>query len=824
MAPTPQLKRLHLASPGRDHDEAELREAILAKLTYALGKTGEAASDADWYQATALAVRDRVIKIFLHSRAETRRHTKKRVYYLSIEFLIGRLLFDTLTNLQLVEPARAALKSLGADLDRLREAELDPALGNGGLGRLAACYLDSMSALGIPAYGYGIRYENGLFEQRFSDGWQQEFPEDWLAHGNPWELNRREAPYSIGFGGSVEYLGGDDDTARALWYPAERVLAVPYDTPIAGWRGRHANMLRLWSARAVTPIQLAAFNRGDYVGATAARAQSEAISRFLYPNDSTPEGQELRLRQEYFFTSASLQDLVRRHLDEFATLDNLADHAAVQLNDTHPAVAVAELMRILVDDHDFTWEQAWTITRATLSYTNHTLLPEALESWPVELFGRLLPRHLQIIYLINHHHLQETQRRGLHEKDFLSAVSLVHENGDKRVRMAHLAFLGSHCVNGVSALHTELMRKTVFRDLARTTSTRIINKTNGITFRRWLFEANQPLTQLLIATVGDRVLDEPGRLLDLGLAAEDETFVQRYRQARRENKAKLADVLQASTGVPIDPEALFDVHVKRIHEYKRQLLNLLETVALYQEIRSQAHADHVPRVKIFAGKAAASYDRAKMIIKLANDIAQVVNSDPDVAGRLTVVFAPNYGATLAERIMPAADLSEQISTAGMEASGTGNMKLALNGALTIGTLDGANIEIREHVGAENVIIFGLTAEEVAERQRAGFTGAMAVEGSPRFAAVLESLRNGTFSRDDPGRFVPIVESLLAFDRFMVAADFEAYWKAQRAVDALWRSPRDWWRMAILNTARMSWFSSDRAIREYAREIWHVPVG
>jgi starch phosphorylase len=824
MVPTPQLKRLHLASPGRDHDEAELREAILAKLTYALGKTAEAASDADWYQATALALRDRVIKIFLHSRAETRRHTKKRVYYLSIEFLIGRLLFDTLTNLQLVELARAALKSLGADLDRLREAELDPALGNGGLGRLAACYLDSMSALGIPAYGYGIRYENGLFEQRFSDGWQQEFPEDWLAHGNPWELNRREAPYSIGFGGSVEYLGGDDDTARALWYPAERVLAVPYDTPIAGWRGRHANMLRLWSARAVTPIQLAAFNRGDYVGATAARAQSEAISRFLYPNDSTPEGQELRLRQEYFFTSASLQDLVRRHLDEFATLDNLADHAAVQLNDTHPAVAVAELMRILVDDHDFTWEQAWTITRATLSYTNHTLLPEALESWPVELFGRLLPRHLQIIYLINHHHLQETQRRGLHAKDFLSAVSLVHENGDKRVRMAHLAFLGSHCVNGVSALHTELMRKTVFRDLARTTSTRIINKTNGITFRRWLFEANQPLTQLLIATVGDRVLDEPGRLLDLGLAAEDETFVRRYRQARRENKAKLADVLLASTGVPIDPEALFDVHVKRIHEYKRQLLNLLETVALYQEIRSRSHADHVPRVKIFAGKAAASYDRAKMIIKLANDIAQVVNSDPDVAGRLTVVFAPNYGATLAERMMPAADLSEQISTAGMEASGTGNMKLALNGALTIGTLDGANIEIREHVGAENVIIFGLTAEEVAERQRAGFTGAMAVEGSPRFAAVLESLRNGTFSRDDPGRFVPIVESLLAFDRFMVAADFEAYWKAQRAVDALWRSPRDWWRMAILNTARMSWFSSDRAIREYAREIWHVPVG
>jgi len=837
MAATPQLKRLHLTSPGRDSDEeVELREAIQAKLTYALGKIREAATDVDWYHATALALRDRVINTFLQTRAETKRQKKKRVYYLSIEFLIGRLLFDTLTNLRLVEPARAALASLGADLDRLRDVEPDAALGNGGLGRLAACYMDSLSALGIPAYGYGIRYENGLFEQRFSDGWQQEFPEDWLAVCNPWELNHREAPYSIGFGGTVEYLGGDDATARAFWYPAERVLAVPYDTPIAGWRGHHANMLRLWSARAITPIQLAAFNRGDYVGATAGRAQTEAISRFLYPNDSTPEGQELRLRQEYFFTSASLQDLVRRHLDEFPTLDNLAEQAAVQLNDTHPAVAVAELMRILVDEHDFAWEQAWTITRGTLSYTNHTLLPEALETWPIDLFGRLLPRHLQIIYLINWHHLQETQRRGLYERDFLSAVSLLQENGDKRVRMAHLAFLGSHCVNGVSQLHTELMRKSVFHNLAHTTSTRIVNKTNGITFRRWLYEANRPLTELLIATLGERILDEPGHLLELHERVEDEAFVARVRQARLVNKTRLAGVLQASTGVQIDPHALFDVHIKRIHEYKRQLLNLLETIALYQEIRTRAHEDHVPRVKIFAGKAATSYNRAKLVIKLANDIARVVNSDPDVGGRLKVVFAPNYSATLAERIIPAADLSEQISTAGMEASGTGNMKLALNGALTIGTLDGATIEIREHVGADNLVIFGMTAEEVAEKQRAGFTGAdvfkggaavegaAAVEGSPRLAAVVESLRSGAFSPDDPGRFMPIVDSLLSYDRFMVAADFDAYWQAQREVDALWRSPHNWWRASILNTARMSWFSSDRAVRDYAREIWHVPVG
>ena len=824
MAATPQLKRLHLTSPGRGSDEAELREAIQGKLAYALGKTREAATDADWYHATALAVRDRVINIFLHTRAETKRQKKKRVYYLSIEFLIGRLLFDALTNLQLVEPARAALASLGADLDRLREVEPDAALGNGGLGRLAACYLDSLSALGIPAYGYGIRYENGLFEQRIRDGWQQEFPEDWLARGNPWELNHGDVPYSVGFGGSVEYLGGDKATARALWYPAERVLAVPYDTPIAGWRGRHANTLRLWSALAVTPIQFAAFNHGDYVGATAARAETEAISGSLYPNDSTPEGQELRLRQEYFFTSASLQDLTRRHLDEFPTLDNLADQAAVQLNDTHPAIAVAELMQILVDDHDFAWEQAWTITRATLSYTNHTLLPEALESWPIELFGQLLPRHLQIIYLINWHHLQETERRGLHGRDFLSAVSLVHENGDKRVRMAHLAFLGSHCVNGVSCLHTELLRTTVFHDLARTTSTRIVNKTNGITFRRWLHEANRPLTELLTATLGDRVLDEPGRLLELGQAAENEIFVGRVRRARLDNKSRLASALRASTGIAIDPHALFDVHIKRIHEYKRQLLNLLETIALYQEIRARPDADHVPRVKIFAGKAAASYDRAKLIIKLANDVAHVVNNDPVMRDRLKVVFAPNYSATLAEKIIPAADLSEQISTAGMEASGTGNMKLALNGALTIGTLDGANIEIREHVGAENVVIFGLTAEEVAEKQRKGFVGAGAVDASPRLAAVVDSLADGTFSRDDPDRFVPIVKSLCEYDRFMVAADFDAYWQAQRAVDALWRSPAAWWRASILNTARMSWFSSDRAVREYAREIWRVPVG
>jgi starch phosphorylase len=811
------------APPDPNSDEAKFGDAIQTKLTYVLGKTVENANDYDWYQATVLAVRDRIVDIWMDARKETKRLKKKRVYYLSIEFLIGRLLLDTLSNLRLVEPARRALAGMGVDLDQLRMVEPDAALGNGGLGRLAACFMDSLSALGIPAYGYGIRYENGLFEQRIKDGWQKEHPEEWLARGNPWEFARSGSGYAVGFGGMVEYLGGDEATARAVWRPAQTVLAMPYDTPITGWRGRHVNALRLWSARASSPIQLSALDRGDLIGATASRAHSETISRVLYPNDATPAGQELRLRQEYFFTSASLQDLTRRHFEEFGTLETLDQHAAVQLNDTHPAIAVAELMHILVDEHSIAWTKAWKITRATLSYTNHTLLPEALETWPADLIGRLLPRHLQIIYLINWFHLRAVERAGCEDLEFLANVSLVEENGDKRVRMAHLAFLGSHCVNGVSALHTDLLRKTVFHNLAETAPTRIVNKTNGITIRRWFYDANGALTDLLVETLGERVLDDPRCLTELEPLANDKEFVAQCQKARAANKWKLAELLQARTGVRAPPGALFDVQIKRVHEYKRQLLNILEAIALYQAIRARPREPWVPRVKIFAGKAAASYDRAKLIIKLANDVANVVNADPVVGDRLKVAFAPNYSVSLAEAIIPAADLSEQISTAGMEASGTGNMKLALNGALTIGTLDGANIEIREHVGADNIFIFGMTAAEVVERQKAHFKGAQAIEASPRLAAVVKSLSAGEFSPDDLKRFAPIVQSLLDYDRFMVAADFEAYWAAQRAVDRLWQSPADWWRMSILNTARMGWFSADRTIREYAREIWHVPV-
>jgi starch phosphorylase len=803
--------------------EAELRDAIQAKLVYGLGKNPATARESDWYRATAMAVRDHVVDIWMKSRRETKRLKKKRVYYLSIEFLVGRLLLDTLTNLRLAEPARRALHSLGLDLDRLREVEPDAALGNGGLGRLAACFMDSMAALGIPAYGYGIRYEHGLFEQRIRDGWQEEHPETWLMHGNPWEFPHPDKRYTVSFGGVVEYLGGDEATARAIWYPAEMVLAVPHDTLFGGWRGRHANALRLWQAQAPSPIHLSALDHGDLIGATAARVRAEAISRVLYPNDATAQGQELRLRQEYFFTSASLQDITRRHLEEFGTLDSLADQAAIQLNDTHPAIAVAELMRILVDEHNIGWTRAWRITRATLSYTNHTLLPEALETWPVELFGRVLPRHLQIIYLINWFHLKAVERAGCADPEFLASVSLVQENGDKRVRMGHLAFLGSHCVNGVSALHTELLRKTVFGDLAGTVPTQIINKTNGITFRRWLYDANGPLTGLLVRTLGERMLDEPEVLQGLEQLVTNEDFVAQYRKARTHNKLRLAALLHKCTGVRLPSQALFDVQIKRVHEYKRQLLNLLEAIALYQAIRADPNGEWAPRVKIFAGKAAASYTRAKLIIKLANDIAKVVNADPVVGDRLKIVFAPNYSVSLAEAIIPAADLSEQISTAGMEASGTGNMKLALNGAITIGTLDGANVEIREKVGADNVFIFGMNATEVDRTRELGFTGAAAVDESPRLKAVLDALGDGTFSPDDVSRYAPIVQSLLAEDRFMVAADFDSYWDAQRAVDRLWRTPADWWRMSILNTARMGWFSSDRTVREYARDIWRVPV-
>ena len=813
----------NLPSPD---DIATFRENILRKLTYAIGKDAGHASQLDWYEAVALATRDRMIDRWMDRTRETYRQNGKRVYYLSLEFLIGRLLTDSLSNLGLLDIAREALAELGVDFDQIRLQEPDAALGNGGLGRLAACFMESMATLGVAAYGYGIRYDHGLFRQAIVDGWQHEQTETWLNFGNPWEFERAEVSYLIGFGGHVTALpraGDEQALSQHFWHWAEGVRAIAYDTPTVGWRGSSVNTLRLWRARAEADFHLERFNAGDHIGAVAEEARAESISRVLYPADSTEAGQELRLRQEYFFVAASLQDLLRRHLDQHQSVLSLPEYNAIQLNDTHPAIAVAELMRLLVDVHDVLWEKAWALTVATLSYTNHTLLPEALETWPVGLMERLLPRHMQIIYLINAQHLDSLRARDINDARLLRSVSLIEEDHGRRVRMGNLAFLGSHCVNGVSALHTQLMRETVFTDLHRLYPQRISNKTNGITFRRWLYQANPSLTRLLVEHVGEDLLDAPEtRLRKLEPFAEQAEFRRRFAEQRLANKELLAGLIQERVGIRVDPHALFDVHVKRIHEYKRQLLNLLHTVALYQAIRADPGGDWVPRVKIFAGKAAASYHTAKLIIKLTNDIARTINDDPTVRDLLKVVFLPNYNVSLAERIIPAADLSEQISTAGLEASGTSNMKFALNGALTIGTLDGANVEMSEQIGLEHMFIFGMTAQEVEARKQAGEYNAEAtIYQSPRLNEVLMAIRNGAFSADDPGRYTALIDGITWHDTFMVCADFEAYWQAQREVEKRWRDPARWWRSAVLNTARTGWFSSDRTIREYAEEIWKV---
>ena len=806
-----------------DHatDDA-LHEVILAKLLYSIGKSPGRASQRDWLVATSLAVRDRVVETWATSAREARSKGAKRVHYFSLEFLIGRLLFDAAGNLGMIEQLRRVLGRNGVSLDDIRTQEPDAALGNGGLGRLAACFMESMATLAIPAFGYGIRYDHGLFRQSIVDGWQQERPENWLSSGNPWEFQRPELNYTIGFGGAVSASYEAGRTAYA-WNPSETVLAVAFDTPIVGYGNKHANTLRLWSARAADPMQLEAFNRGDHVGALHDRVRAEAISRVLYPGDESPAGQELRLRQEFFFASASLQDIVRRHMAVHGDLTSLSAFNAVQLNDTHPAIGVAELMRILVDLHGVEWEAAWRTTRDTISYTNHTLLPEAIEMWPVLLLERLLPRHMQIVYLLNARHLDDMRAGGADDR-LLAALSLIDEQNGRRVRMGHLAFMGSHSVNGVSALHTDLMRKTTFRELDTALGGRIVNRTNGITFRRWLHQANPGLTRLLVDTIGERVLHDPMALEDLRPFAEDSEFRDAFRRQRRGPKEALARLTGTLIGLPVDPEALFDVQIKRIHEYKRQLLNVLQAISQYNAIRAQPTRDWRPRVKFLAGKAAPGYWLAKQIIRLAHDVARVVNGDPTVRGLLQVAFLPNYNVTLAETLIPAADLSEQISTAGMEASGTGNMKLALNGALTIGTLDGANVEIAERVGAENMFIFGMTADEVEARRAHGLDARAAALACPALAEVLQAMRSGVFSPEEPDRYRALAERLERDDPFFVVADFEAYDRAQELVDAKWRTSDAWWRSAVLNTAGMGWFSADRTIGEYAKGTWGVGQG
>ena len=810
-----------LTPAPRTSDPEQLATEILERLKYRIGKDPKVAKPHDWLTAAILVARDRVTDNWMDSTKRTYSEGRKRVYYMSLEFLIGRLMRDTMTNIGIMDSMRIALASLGVDIDVIAELEPDAALGNGGLGRLAACFMESMATVDVPAYGYGIRYVHGLFRQQMSDGWQVELPENWLAHGNPWEFERRESSYEIGFGGSVDTVDVGDEAIRYVWKPAERVIATAYDTPVAGWRGQRVNTLRLWTATPIDPILLDAFNAGDHIGALRESNKAESLARVLYPADATPAGQELRLRQEFFFSSASLQDILRRHLQQFPDFTSLPDAVAIQLNDTHPAVAVAELIRLLMDVHGLDIEQAWGIAKATFSYTNHTLLPEALESWPVPLFERLLPRHMQIVYAINAMILMEARRQKTHTDQQIRSISLIDEGGERRVRMGNLAFVGSHSINGVSALHTELMKETVFADLHRLYPDRINNKTNGITPRRWLMQCNPGLLSLIREAIGDKFMDDTEALKDLEKFATDSSFQEKFAAVKRENKVRLAKLVRERMGVRIDPSSMFDIQTKRIHEYKRQLLNIIEAISLYDQMRSHPELDWVPRVKVFSGKAAPSYHNAKLIIKLANDVARVINNDPAVRGLLKVVFIPNYNVSLAEVIIPAADLSEQISTAGMEASGTGNMKFALNGALTIGTLDGANVEMRDHVGADNIKIFGMTAEEVAKVRADTYNPRAIIEESKELQQALSAIASGVFSPGDTGRFADLVDGLYNHDWFMVAADFDAYAKAQREVDHLWADQPTWYNKTILNTARMGWFSSDRTIRQYAREIWRA---
>ncbi|WP_300014057.1 glycogen/starch/alpha-glucan phosphorylase [uncultured Roseobacter sp.] len=783
---------------------SEFSADILRHLKHSLGKDDSHASLYDWRMSLSLALRDRVVDPWFESTRKTYEARGKRVYYLSMEFLIGRLIEDVAVNLGLDAVAEAALTDLGQDYAAVVANEPDAALGNGGLGRLAACFMDSLSTLGIPAYGYGIRYEHGLFEQHFEDGAQRETAETWLSQRHAWEFERPEVSYPIDFGGHVF-----EENGKTIWRCTETVMASAYDTPVIGWQAQWANTLRLWAAKPTTAFDLASFNRGDYIAASAPEALARTISRVLYPDDTTDIGKELRLKQEYFFTSASIQDLLRRFLSEGGDLKELPDHVAIQLNDTHPAIAGPELVRLLMDEHGFDNEAAIKSARGCLAYTNHTLLPEALERWPEELFIRILPRHHQIIQMIEAAHLSETG----------SAVRIL-EHGE--VKMGELAFVMAHHVNGVSALHSDLVKETVFADLHRDYPGRIINQTNGITPRRWLYSCNPPLRNLINETIGTSWPNDLQQLDGLAAHAGDPAFLDAFQAAKDSNKARLSNWLKDHGGHALDPEAMFDVQIKRIHEYKRQLMNLLETVALWNEIRDNPNADWTPRVKIFGGKAAPGYVVAKQIIHLINDAAKVINADPATKDVLQIVYPENYNVSMAEILIPATDLSEQISTAGKEASGTGNMKFALNGAPTIGTLDGANVEIRDCVGADNFFLFGLTAAEVTARRAEPDYARRAIEASPRLARVLSQIDSGVFSPGDRGRYGDLVQGLWNHDYFLVTCDFDSYFDSQRQVDTAFADKVGWTRMAALNTARVGWFSSDRTISGYARDIWNAP--
>ena len=797
---------------------ADVEHHLLATV----GTAPAAATPNDIMHAVAQVAREQLSRRWVATDSADRAAKARRVYYLSMEFLIGRTLSNALAALDLQGEMATAARQHACTLEEVAAAEADAALGNGGLGRLAACFLDSMATLELPSFGYGIRYEFGMFKQSIQGGRQVEHPDPWLEDGTPWEFPRPGVHYAVRFGGWVEHPEGPG--TPSLWRHAGQVNAKAYDMVVPGHGTERVSTLRLWKAAAPSQIDLHAFNTGDYARAAEFKNQFENISWVLYPNDSTDAGRELRLRQEYFFTSASLQDILTRHLAEHGRLTNLAEQVAIHLNDTHPAIGVAELMRLLVDENGFGWVAAWALTKKVFSYTNHTLMPEALETWPVALMQRVLPRHLEIILRINQGFMEEaaTHRPGDH--DFLRRLSLIDESGERRVRMAHLSIVGSHKVNGVSALHSDLLVATIFADFASLWPARFTNMTNGVTPRRWLAQANPGLAALIDKTIGSGWRLDLDQLQQLGSHADRSEFRDAFLAVKGENKVRLAAYIHAATGVDVDPASLFDVQVKRIHEYKRQLLNVLQVVARYQAMLADPAGPEgrgwVPRAVILAGKAASSYTTAKDVIRLIHDVGQVINHDPRIGGRLKLVFLPNYDVSVAEVIMPGADLSEQISTAGTEASGTGNMKLALNGALTIGTDDGANIEIRQQVGDDNIFIFGLSAAEVAASRAAHYQPLRIYEENARLRAVLDALAGGQFSPAEPGRYRALVDGLLwGGDRYMLLADFDAYVAAQARVDALYRDRQAWARKAIANVAGMGFFSSDRTIRKYATEVW-----
>lgn len=803
-------------------DVASLKKAFMTHIEYTLAKDSYSATKLDAFMALAYVIRDHLIERWLKTQRAYYDNDAKRIYYLSLEFLMGRTLGNSLVNLGLIDECYKVMHDLGYSLEEIRDLEWDAGLGNGGLGRLAACFLDSMATMGIPGYGYGIRYEYGIFFQKLIDGWQVETPDNWLRHGNPWEFPRPEHLYKVKFYGKVNQYRDENCRLHTEWVDTEDVMAMAYDTPIPGYGNNTVNNLRLWEAKSTRAFDLEFFHSGDYIRAVEHKTETENISRVLYPSDQVRVGKELRLKQQYFFVSASLQDIIRRFKKTHRGFNQFPAKVAIQLNDTHPAIAIPELMRILMDEKGLGWDRAWDITTRTFGYTNHTVMPEALERWPVELMEKLFPRHMQIIYEINHRFLEMMKKKFPGDAERLKRMSIIGEGQDRVVRMTNLAIIGSHTVNGVAALHTEILKKRVFRDFYDIWPRRFQNKTNGITPRRWLMKSNPGLAALISEHIGDGWVKDLSELKKIVPLADDESFRNEWHRVKRNNKEKLASYICSRIGVDVDIDSMIDTQVKRMHEYKRQLLNLLHVVTMYNRIKDNRGGDFVPRTVIFGGKSAPAYFMAKLIIKLINSVADEINSDPDCEGKLKCIFLSNYNVSLAEMIIPATDLSEQISTAGTEASGTGNMKFALNGALTIGTLDGANIEIMEEVGEENIFIFGLTAGEVEELQQSGYNPMDYYNGNDDLKRVIGMIADGYFSPSSPDLFKPITDSLLHHgDKYLLFADYASYVKCQEEVSSGYMDREAWIKKSIINVANMGKFSSDRTIAEYARDIWGV---